>query len=293
MKHPIAQLVLSLSFVGLGLDGLCAQSSDVDITPDVVYGHKSGMALTFDVYTPSQTSGAAVIWMVSGGWRSSWRPAESGVRQFRSLLDEGFTVFRVRHGSSPKFYIPEIVADVRRSIRFIRLHAEDYSIDADRMGVYGGSAGGHLSLMLGTASDDGNPDARDEVDRTSNRIAAVVAYYPPVDLRPLALGPIQQASTGSRSRFPALHFDREQAPDYSPIVHVTSDDPPTLLIHGDEDALVPLSNSTRMLAALQEKNVATELIVIEGAGHGFRLPADRARSDKATVDWFVKHLAKK
>jgi len=157
---------------------------DVAITPDVVYGHKDGMALTFDVFQPKEPNGAGILFMVSGGWYSRWTPPEQTVNLFGSMLDKGFTVFAVRHGSSPKYVIPEVIEDVRRSVRFIRLHADRFGVEAGRLGVTGGSAGGHLSLMLGTASDDGDPNATDEVLRASDRVAAVAAYYPPTDVRP-------------------------------------------------------------------------------------------------------------
>ncbi len=257
------------------------------IIPDVVYGHKHGMALTFDVFRADKPNGAGVLFMVSGGWYSRWRSPERSLERFRPLLEEGFTVFSVRHGSSPKFKIPEIVADVRRSVRFIRLHAAKYGVDPERLGVYGGSAGGHLSLMLGTTSDDGDDDAKDSVDRVSNRVAAVVAYFPPTDLRGLVRAPPNESK-----RFPALNFDPEKAPDYSPIVHVTSDDPPTLLIHGDKDRLVPLRNSQNILTKLQDEKIATRLLVLEGAEHGFR-GEHRQEASRAMVAWFAKHLAAK
>ena len=135
----------------------------VDIMPDVVYGHKDGMALTFDVLKPkANANGAAVIFMVSGGWVSSYSPPQQAATRFQELLNKGFTVIAVRHGSSPKYFIPEIVADVRRAVRFIRFNAKRWGIDANRLGVFGGSAGGHLSLVLGTASDNGDPNAKEE-----------------------------------------------------------------------------------------------------------------------------------
>jgi acetyl esterase/lipase len=253
------------------------------ITADVVYGHKDGLALTFDLFQPNENAnGAGVLFMVSGGWRSRWTPPQRAVVRYRALLDKGFTVFSVRHGSSPKYNIPEVVADVRRSVRFIRLHAKEYGVDPDRLGVYGGSAGGHLSLVLGTASDKGQADASSEVDRTSDRVAAVVAYFPPTDLRRLV-------PPSKDTRFPALDFDPEKAADYSPILHVSADDPPTLLIHGDKDRLVGLSNSTKILAEFKKEKVTSELIVLEGAGHGFR-GDDAAKASAAMVSWFEKHL---
>ena len=225
--------------------------------------------------------------MESGGWRSQWRPTVASVERYRELLDHGFTVFTIRHGSSPKFVIPEIVQDVRRAVRFIRLHARDLGIDPNRLGVWGGSAGGHLSLVLGTASDDGDPSAEDPVLRMDSRVAAVVAYYPPVDLRRMARG--TDPSQGSR-RFPALNFEAADAPAFSPLLHVTPDDPPTLLIHGDQDGLVNVRHSQLMYEALQEHGVESALIIIEGAGHGFR-GTDATRASAAMAEWFSTHLA--
>ncbi|HUQ69515.1 MAG TPA: alpha/beta hydrolase, partial [Planctomycetaceae bacterium] len=129
--------------------------SGVEITPDVVYGHKDGLAMTFDVFTPKENAnGAGVLFMVSGGWYSNWAPPEQMQAAFVPLTSKGFTVFAVRHGSSPRYGIPEAVSDVRRSVRYIRMNAKQYGVDPNRLGVYGMSAGGHLSLMLGTASDE-------------------------------------------------------------------------------------------------------------------------------------------
>ena len=264
-----------------------AFAQEVTVTPDVVYGHKYGMALTFDVFTPADANGAAVLNMVSGGWRSAWRPHARSQRQYQALLDAGFTVLAVRHGSSPKFVLPEIVPDVRRAVRYIKINARGLGVDPNRLGVWGGSAGGHLSLMLGTASDEGDSSAEDAVLRAGNRVAAVVAYYPPVDLRPLARGIDPEVGN---TRFPALNFDPSDAASVSPIVHVSADDPPTLLIHGDADGLVPVSNSHEMYAALQEHGVKSKVIIIPDADHGFR-GADAELAMTALVDWFVQHLA--
>lgn len=160
--------------------------AEVKITPDVVYGHKLGLAMTFDVFTPEESNGAAVLFMVSGGWYSGWTPPEQMQALFSPLTDAGFTVFAVRHGSSPKFTIPEAVDDVRRSVRFIRRNAEQFGVDPNRLGVYGGSAGGHLSLMLGTASDEGDANAKDPVLQVSDRVQAVVALVAPTDLQVMA-----------------------------------------------------------------------------------------------------------
>ena len=137
-----------------------------------------------DVFAPVKPNGCGVLFMVSGGWYSRYIEPQRTQGRFKPLLDAGFTVFAVRHGSSPRYLVPEAIGDVRRAVRFVRYQAERFGVAPGRLGVYGGSAGGHLSLMLGTTADKGNLASPDPILRTTNRVAAVVAYYPPTDLRP-------------------------------------------------------------------------------------------------------------
>jgi acetyl esterase/lipase len=281
MKHllGLASIALCLTLAG----PVFAKQPDrkVAITPDVVYGHKDGMALFYDVFKPDKANGSAVLFMVSGGWFSRWQAPESRLEGFQSLLDRGITVIAVHHGSAPRFKVPEAVADVRRAVRHVRLNAKTYKVDPERLGVWGGSAGGHLSLMLGLASDAGNPTAADPVERMPNVVKTVVAYYPPVDLRRMV---------GPSERFPALDFDGKLAADISPLLFVDPKDPPTLIIHGDADTLVPIASGQSIHDALKAANVETQMIVIEGGDHGFRNPEHRARATDAMVEWFANHL---
>jgi dipeptidyl aminopeptidase/acylaminoacyl peptidase len=181
--------------------------------------------------------------------------------------------------------VPEAAADVERAVRFVKLNAAKFGVDANRLGAWGGSAGGHLSLMLGLDPDAGDATARDEVLRGPSGVAAVVAYFPPVDLRGWA-GPSEQ--------FPALDFPADLAASVSPINFVTKDDPPTLLIHGDQDKLVPISHSQRIYDALKKAGVTTEFVTIEGGTHGFaRNPEHTRRANELMVAWFEKYLAKR
>lgn len=260
-----------------------AQAPAPVITPDVVYGHKDGLAMTFDVYTPASSNGAGVLFMVSGGWVSTWAPPESAINRFAPLLNKGFTVFSVRHGSSPRYKVPDAAADVERAVRYIKINAAKFGVDPNRLGAFGGSAGGHLSLMLGLDPDAGDAQARDVVLRGPSGVAAVVAYFPPVDLR---------GWTGPNEDFPALDFVPDRAPSVSPILYVTKDDPPTLLIHGDQDKLVPISHSQKLHAALKGAGVTTEFVTIEGGGHGFTGEHNR-RATELMVAWFERHLLAK
>lgn len=259
-----------------------------DVRQDVIYGHKAGMALTFDVVTPSENAkGIGVLCMMSRSWASTWTPTDEMMRQsaitkgrFYSVVNEGFTLFLVWHGSSPQFKVPDAVSDVRRAVRYIRHHAEDFAINPDRLGAFGASAGGHLALMLGTTADTGGSDSDDPVERESSRVAAVVAYFPPVDLRTVA---------GPNDEVPALDFDPALAEAMSPVLHTTNDDAPALMIHGDLDKSVPISQSEEMREALEKAGVETDLLVIEGAGHAFR-GKDAGKAAAAQVNWFKKHL---
>lgn len=275
--------MLLLTLVALNLFACTTNNTKVPYTADVVYGHKDGMALFYDVLHPtSPSNGAGVIYMVSGGWFSRWQEPERRLDSFADLLAAGYTVFAVHHGSAPRYFVPEAYQDVSRAVRHIRLHADNYNVDANRLGVTGGSAGGHLSLMIGGDSDAGKPDAEDPVMRVSNSVAAVVAYYPPVDIRPMA--------GRSNERFPALNFDPEGAAAISPILFVSPDDPPSLLLHGTADTLVPMSNSEKIHAAFKQANVETDMIIYEGGDHGFRNPEHRKAAAAARLQWFNKYL---
>src|SRR6266849_5073418 len=175
MRHTFAGIVLAALLAGVGA---ARAADDIGYTrkEDVIYGRKFGTALTLDVFTPKKNAnGAAVIWVVSGGWFSDHGAINP--KFFDELLKRGYTVFAVVHGSQPRFTIPEAVADMNRAVRFIRYHAKDYKIDPDRIGITGGSAGGHLSLMQGMAGDTGDPKAKDPIDRVSSRVQAVACFF--------------------------------------------------------------------------------------------------------------------
>jgi acetyl esterase/lipase len=300
-------LTLTVSLIHLSTAGLAADSS-FDRRQDVIYGRKFGTALTMDVFTPKRDArGIGVIIVVSGGFVSSH---ESISPIFvKPLTDRGYTVFAVVHGSQPRYTIPEIIQDINRAVRFIRYHAKDYGIDPEHIGITGASAGGHLSLMLGTAGDLGNPNARDPVDRVSSRVQAVACFSPPTDF--LNYGKSGDAKIRAtdhappyRAAFDYRELDQESrlwvpvtdpkrlgeiARDISPVWHVSPDDPPTLIIHGDQDRLVPIQQSELIVEKLKKAGVETDLVVKKGAGHGWLgLDKDESR----LVDWFDKYLKK-
>ena len=176
----------------------------------------------------------------------------------------------------------DIVGDLRRGVRYIRYYASDYDVDAERIGVWGGSAGGHLSLLLATAPEPPISEPSEEFESEPASVAAAVAYFPPTDLERFGTPQIRQA-------FPAMILNLEQAREFSPIRYVSAADPPSLILHGDADETVPYLEGQTMYEALRAAGVITELITVEGSGHGF-YGDDAVLANTAMVDWFEQHL---
>lgn len=301
-------LVLGLLVAGAGLPVPIAWAQQASFTrkEDVIYGRKYGVALTLDVFTPKEKpNGAALIHVISGGWLSSHEAIAPGVAQ--EFLARGYTVFAVVHGSQPKFTIPEIVEDMHRATRFVRHNAKEYGIDPERIGIFGASAGGHLSLMQGTAGDAGKPEAKDPIDRASSRVHAVACFFPPTDF--LNYGTAGENALGRgilanfRAAFDFREYDKqafaflpvtdetkvlEIGRKISPVTHASSDDPPTLIIHGDADKLVPIQQAEVFLEKLKAAGVETKLVVKPGAAHGWK---DLSKDFATLADWFDSHLA--
>jgi acetyl esterase/lipase len=289
--------------------------ADLAVTriPDVIYGRKFGMALTMDVFVPkTDANGAAIILVVSGGWVSDNDALNSQLVGFfvAEPVKRGYTVFAVFHGSQPKFAVPDAISDLNRAVRYIRHHARDYRIDPDRIGITGGSAGGHLSLMQGTAGDLGNSKSNDLMERESSRVQAVACLFPPTDF--VNYGDEGKYAFGLDGLLAAfrtavdvreldpktLRLERatdqqkhlELAAKISPITHVSADDPPTLIVHGDADKLVPIQQAELIVAKLKKAGVRAELVTRKGRGHDFNgIDKDVA----AMTDWFDEHLKKK
>ena len=270
----------------------------------MIYGRKDGIALTMDVFTPKEKpNGRGVIICVSMKFQSSkemlkyFHPGSTS-----EFLKRGYVVFAVVHGSQPKFTVPEIVDDMHRAVRFIKHNAKKYGIDPNRLGIAGGSAGGHLSLMMGCAGKPGDPAATDPIERESSKVAAVACLFPPTDFRAFESAP--PPGFDPTVMFPFRELDpksaklvtvtperrREIGTACSPLHCAKGDAAPTLIIHGDQDKLVPLQQSEALIARLKECNVTCDLIVKKGKGHFW---FDIGNDLSTLADWFDKHLREK
>jgi acetyl esterase/lipase len=272
----------------------------VQRTAGVRYGERRGKPLVLDVIRPPKPNGLGIALMVSGGWKSG-RAGDTPVWLMAPLLRRGYTIFAVCHISQPDATIMEIIDDMNRGVRFIRYHARDYGIDPNRIGVTGGSAGGHLSLMLATRGGPGPPDATDPSDRESSAVQAVAIFYPVTDLLNLGASTENPGDGGPpRSYVKAFGFEtafggestnmpvwKVIGRESSPIYYVTSNLPPTLIYHGDADTLVPLDQSQRFRDRAADFGREVKVVVHPGGKHGWLTMLWDIRGFGL---WFDRHL---
>jgi len=297
----VLRLLLRVALAGLLFILLLTASVWWYLTPDatvqhgIVYTQRHGHDLTLDVVRPARANGSAVLAMISGSWKSD--PGKFQSWMAAPFLREGQTVIAVSHLSQPEATIMEIVADVHRAARFVRLHAAEYGIDPQRIGVFGGSSGGHLSLMLATCSTPGDASAADPVERESSTVQAAAVLYPVTDL--IDLGPSTQ---NLHDGGPPKSFRKSFGPkgtdlavwkgighDVSPIFHITPALPPVFITHGDADTLVPLDQSLRFQQKAAELGHAVALTVRPGKKHGWlTMPWDI----HLIAGWLAQHLAR-
>jgi acetyl esterase/lipase len=275
---------------------------------NVIYGHKHGMALTMDVFSSSKANGIGVLWVVSGSGRSSIERIDKPSFQkcFQILLHKGYTVFAVVHSSAPRFTLQDMVTDIRRAVRYTRYHAQDFGINGEHIGIAGASAGGTLALLMGTTGQDGDPNHTDPVERVSSRVQAVGCFFGPSDWlnfdgQGTDVRTFQKQKYGSIDPSFLFYDPNKQTHQiltdeqkintllkaYSPVAHVTPDDAPTLIIHGEADPFIPFQQSQRMIKTFREKKVPCQLVSRPDKGHGW----DGWEDDTLLLaDWFDKYL---
>jgi acetyl esterase/lipase len=238
---------------------------------------------TLQPYVPEKPvpTGTSVIVCPGGGYQNLAMDHEGKqVAEFFNSL--GVTAFVLKYRLGPRYHHPAMIQDAQRAIRYVRAHADEYKIRADRLGIMGFSAGGHLASTAGTHFDAGDPAAADPLGRLSSRPDFLILGYPVVTF--------VEAWThkGSRDRL----LGTEQHPDtlasLSNEKQVTKDTPPTFLFHTDADTGVPPENSVMFYLALRRAGVPAELHIYQDGKHGVGLaPADPVLSTwpARLADW--------
>lgn len=256
-----------------------AEAGRVTVEADVVFGKGGGRDLKLDIYhPPGNVKDAPGVLLIHGGaWRSGDR---TQLRGYGILLGRvGYVCVSTEYRLSGESKWPAQIHDVKAALRWMRANADRLGIDPAKIAVSGNSAGGHLALIVaGTQNapafegDGGNAGV-------STAVAAAVAFYAPVAVR-------RRFELESSLMEPTATDD-----DYagaSPLHHVTKDFPPTMLIHGNKDELVPVAGSIKMYQALTEAGAPAELHVFNGAAHGFDAAPDYGRQCAALIDLFLK-----
>ncbi len=280
------------------------------VQEELIYGRKDGMALTMVQIKPKvKPNGKAIIFVISGGWISFYNGIEINTFWMTDILDRGYTIFAVMHGSGPRYAIPDNITDMKRAVRYVRYHAGKFNIDPNKIGITGSSAGGHLSLMIALSDDAVNTQAADPVDRVSARVQVAAVLFPPTDLLNWGGAGLNMVNAKElvkqRGSYGAIDFkvwneklriyeevsDTAQrtkiGKESSPVYHVSSDDPPVYIIHGDADATVPLQQSKEMINKLNAAGVKNKLVIKKGGRH---TPDDMLPEYREFVNWFDEHL---
>jgi acetyl esterase/lipase len=243
-----------------------------------------------DLYLPEKADGPlpVIVWVHGGAWLGGSKDNPPPL----PLLRHGYAVASINYRLSQHARFPAQIEDCKPAIRWLRANAPKYHLDADHIGVWGASAGGHLVALLGTAGGVKELEGQGGNADQSSRVQAVVDWFGPTDFT-------QMGGTHNRADSPeakliggAVKDNKERAAKANPITYVGKDAAPFLILHGDKDNTVPYYGQSELLAeALKRASVEVTLKKVEGAGHGgpaFYSPENR----KLIEAFFDKHLKK-
>jgi len=267
-------------------------TNTVRVIKDLEYGRGGDLPLYLDIYvpqTPIMEPMPAVVFIHGGGWRSG----EKYPSQVKSLAERGFFAVSINYRLSGVAIFPAAVEDCKCAVRWLRANAAEFHVDPNRIGVWGGSAGGHLALMVGCVDQSAGLEGNGGWEKYSSRVQAVCSYYGPSDLSHM-----QDGDTTAPAQF--LGGTLAEKPEAyrlaSPVTYVTPDDPPLLMVHGDSDRVVPYAQSVTMQQAYLTLGLKVDLVKVLNAGHGFQPLANKTISPtqqeifQKVRDFFIQGL---
>lgn len=259
----------------------------ITLHEDIEFSNVEGHSLKLDLFVPRglKTKTPCLVFIHGGGWRKGKK--ENYRRYCVDFAERGYITASISYRLSKVAKFPAAVIDVKNGVRWVRAHASEYQIDPEEIAVVGGSAGGHLALMVGFADDQGF-ESEESYKDVSSGVKAVVNIYGVADM----------TTERAKSAFQVLKFmgkKYEEAEEAyrlaSPITHLTADGPPTLSIHGSIDELVPLSQSEKLHARLEELGVENALDVVKGWPHSMDVNVGvNKRCQYIMHEFFKKHL---
>jgi acetyl esterase/lipase len=271
------------------------RADGASVVRDVAYGPHERNKL--DVYVPKGDGPfPLVIWVHGGAWLGG---SKDGGGPAARLLEKGYAVAAINYRLSQHAVFPAQIVDCKAAVRHLRANAPEYKLDPGRFGVWGSSAGGHLAALVGTTGGVTEFEVG-EHPTVSSRVQAVCDFFGPTDLtrmqeQTVGKGAIDHNSPDApeaKLLGGPVPANKAKAATANPITYVTRDDPPFLIVHGDKDPLVPLGQSEILHAALTKAGVPSELVVVEGGGHGgngFDTPDRRSQVEA----FFARYLKPK
>ncbi len=253
-----------------------ADDDEIVIMPGITYGKGDETDLKLDLARPEEIERRipAIVFVHGGGWTTGSRAAQLQDIKLAALRGYvGVTVsYRLTEPDAngvPRNPFPAQLHDVKCAVRWLRANADRFGIDANRIGAAGGSAGGHLCLLLGVTDTSDGLEGNGGDAHQSSRVQAVVNYFGPTDL-----AEAYKKSTDGRRYFEMLVSGKpdavpERYKSASPITYLSKDDPPTLTLHGGDDTLIPVEQARAFDAKAREVGAPHKLVVYSGQGHGF------------------------
>ncbi|HEX4414632.1 MAG TPA: alpha/beta hydrolase [Lacipirellulaceae bacterium] len=271
----------------LALPGLHA-ADDVQSERDVEYSNPDNQHLQLNIASPRGDGPfPAVLCIHGGGFRAGTRDGYDGL--IKKLAEHGYVAATVTYRLAPKYQFPAAVFDVKAAVRWMRANAREYKIDPDRIGVTGGSAGGHLAQFLGVTADQKQFEGDGGNLDQSSRVACVVNFYGPSDFTKSYGKSVDAAEVLPLFLGGDVEHARKRHIEASPLYWVTPDAAPTLCVHGTKDNYVAFEQAEWIVERLKAAGVEAELLKMEGAGHGFK-GADEEKAEAAMLVFFERHL---
>jgi acetyl esterase/lipase len=290
----IAQAPAGGSGFGRGLAPLPAGVKAERNIPYVKNGHRNQVLDLFLPEQPSDKPLPLMIWIHGGAWMAG----NQGSPPVLYLVPKGFAVASIQHRFSSDAIWPAQAYDCKAAIRFLRANAGKYHLDPDHFGVGGDSSGGHLAAFVGTSGDVKEMEGNLGNTNVSSRVQAVVDWFGPTDFTLMAQqsGPRSiirhGASNTPESRLLGgpVQEKRDLARTANPLTYINKNDPPFLIMHGDNDQLVPLGQSVILAKALIDAGVEVTMKTIPGAGH--EGPQFRNAESRRLIEEFLSRKLK-
>ncbi len=261
------------AFLGASVSQLAfAQSAKLAATHSDVAYCEDHPSQKLDVYlAKSDKPMPMMVHIHGGGWRGGTK--NSLPNWLTDAVRDGWcSVASIEYRFTDVAPHPAQVNDCLRAIQFVRHNSAKWNIDPQRIGVTGGSAGGHLTLWVALHDDAANAASTDPVKKLSSRVACAVSFAGPTDWSLLSelehKHPAYRQLLGYEPGTPADKMDAKAKIDVSPISFVSVDDPPVMQVHGDKDDIVPIEHAQNMNQRLKKLGVQTELVIVEGGNHG-------------------------